>query len=71
MHGNYLHHYRYITNTQQSEIDASDILLLLRKTDIKRLGLKINIENHTLEVNRQRLIDLDITSTGHFFTPLK
>lgn len=57
-------------STIKSEIVASDIPLLLSKPDMKRLGFKINLENDTLEVNGQS-IDLDTTSTGHYFIPLK
>ena len=54
----------------KTEVVESDIPLLLSKPDMKRLGFKINMVNDTLEVNG-RSIDLDTTSSGHYYIPLK
>ena len=59
-----------LLTTIKTEVVNYDIPLLLSKPDMKRMGFKINLENDTLEVNGQ-FIDLDTTSSGHYFIPLK
>ena len=56
--------------TIKTEVVDTDIPLLLSKPDMKRLGFKINLANDTLEING-RNIELDTTSSGHYFIPLK
>ena len=56
--------------TIKTEVVDTDIPLLLSKPDMKRLGFKINLVNDSLEVNGRNL-DLETTSSGHYFIPLK
>ena len=37
---------------------------------MKRLGFKLNLADDTLEVNGKKL-DLDTTTSGHYYIPLK
>ena len=59
-----------VPRTILSNIVDSDIPLLLSKPDMKKMGFKINMANDTLEVNGVS-IDLDTTSSGHYYIPLK
>ncbi|PIK40870.1 hypothetical protein BSL78_22300 [Apostichopus japonicus] len=56
--------------TITTDVVDSDIPLLLGKPDMKRLGFKLNMMDDTLEVNGKK-IDLDTTSSGHYYIPLK
>ena len=53
-----------------TDVIDSDIPLLLSKPDMKRLGFKLNLADDTLEVNGKKL-DLDTTTSGHYYIPLK
>ena len=59
-----------LKTTVRTDVVDSDIPLLLSKPDMKRMGFKLNMENDTLEVNG-RSIELDTTSSGHYYVPLK
>ena len=59
-----------VPRTIKTKIVNSDIPLLLSKPDMKKMGFKINLENDTLETNGVT-IDLDTTSSGHNYIPLK
>ena len=59
-----------IPRTILSNIVDSDIPLLLSKPDMKKMGFTLNMANDTLEVNGVS-IELDTTSSGHYFIPLK
>lgn len=53
-----------------ANIVNTDILLLLSKPDMKKMGFKLNMANDTLEVNVMS-IELDATDSGHYYIPLK
>ena len=53
-----------------TDIVDSDIPLLLSKPDMKRFGVKLDLENDTANIFGKR-VELETTSSGHYCLPLK
>ena len=53
-----------------SDVVERDIPLLLSKPEMKKHGFMLNMKDNTLEVE-DRKVELDTTSSGHHYLPLK
>ena len=53
-----------------SDIVERDIPLLLSKLEMKKHGFILNMKDDTLEVE-DRKVELDTTSSGHYYLPLQ
>ena len=53
-----------------SDVVERDIPLLLSKPEMKKHGFILNMKDDTLEVE-DRKVELDMTSSGHYYLPLK
>ena len=53
-----------------SDVVERDIPLLLSKPEMKKHGFILNMKDDTLEVE-DRKVELDRTSSGHYYLPLK
>ena len=53
-----------------SDVVERDIPLLLSKPEMKKHGFILNMKDDTLEVE-DRKVELDTTSSGHYYLPLK